>query len=80
MSITPSGATARSAWPAHGPDSLKERDVVADAECGLMRHGEREGLGQLAYRLHVAILAIFLRQDVLLRGPAAGLGVPEVCR
>ena len=50
------------------PDGLKKCHVIADADRVLMGHGEHEGLGQFAHRLHAAILAVLLRQDVLLRG------------
>ena len=50
------------------PDGLKKCHVIADADRVLMGHGEHEGLGQFAHRLHAAILAVLLRQEVLLRG------------
>jgi hypothetical protein len=52
-------------YRAHG---LEEAHVVADGERRLVRHGERERLRQLTHRMQQPVLAVLLRQDVLLRG------------
>ena len=45
-----------------------EQQRLAIGQCLGVRHGQREGLGQLAHRRHAAILALFLGEDVLLGG------------
>ena len=49
------------------PHRLEERHVVADAERIFVRHGQDEGLGEIAHGLQAAGLAVLLGQDVLLR-------------
>ena len=57
---------------AHG---LEEADVVADAQRFLMGHREREGLGQRRDGAQQPVLAVLLREDVLLRRRQEGEAV-----
>ena len=75
-------ALARRALGQHGAHRLEEADVVADAQRLVVRHGERERLRELGDGLQEPLLAVLLREDVLLRrraaAPAALAGVPVV--
>ena len=58
----------RNALGENGANRLEESDVVANAHGLIVRHRQREGLRQFLDRLQQPLLAIFLRQDVFLRG------------
>ena len=51
----------------HRPHRLEEAHVVADSQRLVVRHGRGEGLRQLRHRSQQPVLAVLLRQDVLLR-------------
>ena len=51
-----------------GAHGLEKGDVVADARCFGVGHGEGEGLGQLAHGVEAAFLAVLLCKDILLGG------------
>ena len=63
-----------------GLHGLEEPHVVANADRVLVRHRERKGPGQVAHGLDAAVLAVLLRQDVLLRRRQQAQPLPAVCR